>query len=296
MQFIVDHGHTVAYRRYGDEKAPAVLLIMGLGLPGLCWPPLLIQKLIEEGFQVIVPDNRDAGESSHLSEAPVDQGDVINGILNAVIGRQVTQAKYRLEDMAVDMVHLLSGLGIERAHAVGFSMGGMIAQVMAAHYPERVSTLVSISSATGHVRTGLGKLTTIWSLIREPKANEAFESYFRRVVKGLAGPAYQPTEEEMHYMFSQLSLQDFDREALYRQLLAILASADRSPTLSRITAPTLVIHGRNDPLLPFQAGEETAALIAGAELWAIDGLGHQLPMKLMPQYGQRIALHCHQRP
>lgn len=295
MQFVVNHGHKIAYYQYGDKASPAALLIMGMELPGLCWPPILVQKLIEEGFQVIIPDNRDAGQSMHLTDEHVDQGDVVNGILNAIIGRQVSQAKYRLEDMAVDMVHLLDELQITRAHVVGFSMGGMIAQVIASNYPERVSTLVSISSATGHVRTGLGKLMTIWSLIREPKAQEPFENYVRSVVTGLAGPAYQPAQEEIQYMYQQMEQQRFDREALYRQLLGILASGDRSPSLAKITAPALVIHGKNDPLLPFAAGEETAALIPEAELWAIDGLGHQLPMKLMSQYGQRIALHCHKR-
>lgn len=295
MQYFQEQGHVIAYSRYGDPGNPAIVLLMGLGMPGACWAPLLVQKLVEEGFQVIVPDNRDVGESTHYRELTVDQGDVINGILNAFLGRTVTQAKYNLSDMAVDVVHLLTHLRIDSAHVVGFSMGGMIAQVLASNYPDSVRTLVSISSATGHIRTGLGKLTAIWSLIREPKEAERLEEYFQRVVQKLAGPLYEPTATEMDFMLTLLSRRPFDREAMYRQLLAILASGDRSQSLAMVRAPTLVIHGKSDPLLPFAAGEETAALIRGSTLWAIEGMGHQLPMKLMPQFGQRIALFCHRR-
>ncbi len=291
MQFFREQGQTTAFSRWGAEQNPAVVLLMGLGLPGGCWPPVLIEHLVVQGFQVIVPDNRDAGASMHLSEEPVDQGDVLNGILNAVIGRNVTQAKYALTDMAVDVVRLLDYLALERVHVVGFSMGGMIAQVLAAHWPERVSTLTSISSASGHVRTGLGKFSAIWSLIREPK-DGGFEDYFVRVVKKLAGPLYQPSEAELTFMKTCLSTETFDRQAMYRQLLAILASGDRSSELSLIEAPTLIIHGRNDPLLPLSAGQECARLIRGARLWSIEGMGHQLPVKLMPRFASQIATHC----
>lgn len=291
-----DHGQVISYERFGDTKAPAVILLMGLGMPQTCWPPRLIQNIVAEGFQVITMDNRDAGDSHHFTDQPVDQGDVLNGIMNAVIGRQVTQAKYTLSDMALDAVRLLDHLSVDRAHFVGFSMGGMIAQVVASQFQDRVATLTSISSASGHVRTGLGKLTAIWSLVREPKQDEAQEGYFRQVAMKLAGPLYPPTEEELGFLVEAVKQMPFDRQAMYRQLLAILASGDRSLALHFITAPTLVIHGKSDPLLPFAAGEETMRCISNATLWAIDGLGHQLPNKLMNQFGQRIAQHCHQHP
>ena len=148
-------GFRYAYRRRGDEDAPAVVLLMGLGLPKEAWPETLVSGLLAEGFQVITPDNRDAGESTHMTSWQVSGRDVFEAIAKTMIGRPVV-GEYALEDMALDLERLLDRLSIRRAHVVGISMGGMIAQVFAAQCPNRAATLTSISSAVGNPRTGFG--------------------------------------------------------------------------------------------------------------------------------------------
>ena len=150
----------LCYRRRGDEDAPAVVLLMGLGLPKEAWPETLISGLLAEGFQVITPDNRDAGESTHMTSWQVSGRDVFEAIAKTMIGRPVV-GEYALEDMALDLERLLDRLSIRRAHVVGISMGGMIAQVFAAQCPNRAATLTSISSAVGNPRTGFGNLRAI---------------------------------------------------------------------------------------------------------------------------------------
>ena len=263
-------GFRYAYRRRGDEDAPAVVLLMGLGLPKEAWPETLISGLLAEGFQVITPDNRDAGESTHMTSWQVSGRDVFEAIAKTMIGRPVV-GEYALEDMALDLERLLDRLSIRRAHVVGISMGGMIAQVFAAQCPNRAATLTSISSAVGNPRTGFGNLRAIAAVAMTGSDGNSAAQHYTRILRTLAGPQYPPSETE-------------------------LASGNRSRQVRELTAPTLVIHGRNDPLLPFKAGEETAALIRGAKLIAVDGLGHQLAPALMESYVRWIAEHCHAHP
>lgn len=276
----------------GDRQAPAIVGIMGLGLPGDFWPPEMIHQLVKLGFQVVLPHNRDATFKLRSSWPEIRQSEVLNSIIQVLIGRKVHRAPYTLEDMALDVVTLLDEIHLQRVHLMGFSMGGMIAQAIAAHHPNRVVSLTSISSATGRVKTGFGKLTAIWGLIHEPKGQVSLEAYFHHSLEMLSGKKYQPTDEEIKFGVNKLP-QPFDRQAVYRQLLAILASGDRSTSVAQIQAPTLVIHGTDDPLLPYIAGLETANLIAHSTFWGIDGLGHQLPFALASEMAHRIGMHCH---
>ena len=219
--------------------------------------------------------------------------DVFEAIAKTMIGRPVV-GEYALEDMALDLERLLDRLSIRRAHVVGISMGGMIAQVFTAQCPNRAATLTSISSAVGNPRTGFGNLRAIAAVAMTGSDGNSAAQHYTRILRTLAGPQYPPSEAELTEA-AKLRLA-YDAEATRRQLIALLASGNRSRQVRELTVPTLVIHGRNDPLLPFKAGEETAALIRGAKLIAVDGLGHQLAPALMESYVRWIAEHCHAHP
>lgn len=297
MESLYYNGFKLAYWRYGMSDAPAIVLIMGLGMSHVAWPISMIQHLVEEGFQVIALDNRDCGESSRC-EFVVPPREIPLAIMKAICRKKVVST-YALEDMALDVEHLLNHLSIRRAHIVGISMGGMIAQVLAVQCPNRVASLISIASASGNPRTGLGHFSAIWALIRKPKSmsdKQSLRDYFTRMFVALSGKKYRPQGEELEEMLRQALGIGYDVEATYRQLLALLASGDRSWQLTRIQTPTLVIHGTEDPLLPMEAGQETANLIPNAQFVAIEGMGHQLPQALIGQIATLITNHCHRYP
>lgn len=284
------------YETYGSDDAPSLILLMGLGMAGSMWPEAFFVPFLRAGLRVIVFDNRDSGESVHCTESPVTERDVLTAIGRAVLRRPVS-APYALEDMAIDVERLMDHLAVRRAHVVGFSMGGMIAQVLATHSPNRVATLSSLSSAVGNPSTGIGKFMTIYTLLKAPgESPEERRNYYRRVLRALEGKRYPASEEQLEAQVSIASEMPFDPVATNRQLLAILASGDRSHQLRQITVPTLVVHGRDDPLLPFAAGEETARLIEGAKLIGIDGLGHQIPEALFGTIGEAVLSHVFAHP
>ena len=189
MDALYYNGFKLAYRRYGASDAPAVVLIMGLGMSSAAWPTSLIAHLVREGFQVITPDNRDCGESSRCTDMKADGRNVASAVAQALLRRKVTSA-YALEDMALDVERLLNYLSIRRAHIVGISMGGMIAQVAAVQSPNRVASLTSIASASGNPRTGFGRLNAVWTLLRKPdnlNTEEGLRDYFARVFTPFQG-------------------------------------------------------------------------------------------------------------
>lgn len=297
LQYLNAGGLTYAYRRYGDPEAPAVVLLMGLGLSMEAWPEGIISGLLAEGLQVITPDNRDAGSSFRFTGWQPGRGDVARAIIRTVLGLSVS-GEYALEDMALDIERLLDHLGIRRAHVAGVSMGGMIAQVFATQCPNRVATLTSISSAVGNPKTGLGSLRAILAVAGTGDASspEALQAHFKTVLTALSGSKYRPTPEELDDAIRSAPRIGYDPVATRRQLIALLASGKRAKAVRQLRTPTLVIHGTEDPLLPFAAGEETARLIRGAKLIPVEGLGHQLPPSLMGTYAKWIAEECHAHP
>lgn len=297
LQYLNAGGLTYAYRRYGDPEAPAVVLLMGLGLSMEAWPEGIISGLLAEGLQVITPDNRDAGSSFRFTGWQPGRGDVARAIIRTVLGLSVS-GEYALEDMALDIERLLDHLGIRRAHVAGVSMGGMIAQVFATQSPNRVATLTSISSAVGNPKTGLGSLRAILAVAGTGDASspEALQAHFKTVLTALSGSKYRPTPEELDDAIRSAPRIGYDPVATRRQLIALLASGNRAKAVRQLRTPTLVIHGTEDPLLPFAAGEETARLIRGAKLIPVEGLGHQLPPSLMGTYAKWIAEECHAHP
>ena len=267
----------LVYEAIGDPGNPALLLVMGLGMQLIHWDLEFCEGLAERGFQVIRFDNRDAGLSTKI-DAPVPN------VMRAMAGLRI-RAPYLLSDMADDTFGLLDHLGIERAHVAGVSLGGMIAQTMAIRRPERVLSLGSMLSTPGDRRVGTPKLR-VWSVLmrRAPEDRDTYIDYFVRVFRMIGSPDYPVEEERMR----ERAAATYDRchypAGTARQLAAVLASGSRTAALRRLDVPTVVIHGKSDPLIPFRAGVATARAIPGAELVAFPGMGHDLPRELWPRF------------
>ena len=276
----------LSFTRHGDASRPAVILLQGLGMASNAWPAELVDALVETGLQVVLPDNRDAGNSPRVTGMRVRDVEVLGAVARTLACRKVSAA-YDLDDMADDVAALADGLGIGRFHVAGFSMGGMIAQTLALRHPERI-----LSSATGNPATGLGRLGTIWKIIRPrgpARTKEEAREEMREILLALSGPAFRGDVEALERMLDRIEDTPLDMEATKRQLLAILASGNRSEALGQIRVPTRVIHGTADPLLPFAAGEETAAVIPGARLEPVEGMGHEVPAALGRRYAELVA-------
>ena len=264
----------ICYETFGNRDDPAVLLVMGLGTQMLGWHEAFCRQLADRGFFVIRYDNRDIGRSTHFKghKPPT---------IKQLVLRDKAAASYSLADMADDGIGLLDQLGIERAHVVGASMGGMIAQLMAANHPDRVLSLASIMSNTGHRWKGMPGLRIYPMFMRRPPDNregaiESTVSTFRMI----GSPSYPFDEEELRRVAQLAYERGYNPAGTARQLAAIITSGDRVDDLRRITAPTVVIHGTRDLMVRPSGGRETAKAIPDARLVEIDGMGHDLPREL----------------
>jgi pimeloyl-ACP methyl ester carboxylesterase len=274
--FATANGIELCYEEFGDPDDPAVLLVMGLATQMLGWHADFCADLAARGFRVIRYDNRDIGRSQLMTGAPPTPVQLAL--------RSKKAAHYTLDDMAADGVGLLDALGIDRAHIVGASMGGMIAQTIAARRPERTLSLTSIMSNTGARLSGQPAVKLLPLFLRRPPRGR--EEYIDRTVKlfGVIGsPGFDRDEADLRDMLSNGWERGHDAEGPGRQLAAVLAATDRRKLLGRITAPTLVIHGKADPLVRPSGGRATAKAIPGARLLLIDGMGHDLPRGAWPQ-------------
>ena len=279
---------------HGAADAPVVLLIMGLGMPAALWPDQVVQALTGAGFRVVTFDNRDAGGSTRLEGVPVPN--VLRAIGRALLRRKVS-APYTLEDMAADTVGLLDALGIPQAHVVGASMGGMIGQVVAARHPARVLSLTSIMSNSGNPgrKYAFGSWKALRAIIHRPPPPDDHEAVVRHLIRlfsVIGSPRFRDDIELVRPVFERVARRGLYRSGTLRQLLAILATADRRPLLQQITVPTLVLHGADDPLVPVLAGRDTAAHIRGAQLEIIEGMGHDFPPARIQQLAVRVIAHC----
>ncbi|HEY7623349.1 MAG TPA: alpha/beta fold hydrolase [Solirubrobacteraceae bacterium] len=267
----------LCYETFGDPADPPLLLIMGLGTQMLGWQDDFCSELAGRGFFVVRYDNRDIGRSTILGDAPVPT-------LGQILRRDKRAASYSLAEMAADGVGLLDHLGIERAHLVGASMGGMIAQTIAARRPERVMSLVSIMSSTGSRWRGQPAMRTYAKFLR-PMAGDR-EGYIDQATELFAwigSPGFERDEPALRDLLGRMYDRGHDPGSSSRQLAAILASGDRTAELRTITAPTLVIHGTADKLVAPSGGRATARAIPGARLLMIEGMGHDLPRGTWPQ-------------
>jgi pimeloyl-ACP methyl ester carboxylesterase len=274
----------LCYETFGDPADPAMLLIMGLGTQMLGWSDDFCTELAARGFHAIRFDNRDIGRST-----------LIDGVRPPTIGqilrRDRRAAGYVLADMAGDAVGLLDHLGIDRAHVVGASMGGMIAQTIAARHGERVLSLVSIMSNTGSRLRGQPALRTYPVFLRRaPADRDGYVEHIVRLFRVIGSPGFD--EDELREMLGRSYDRGYDPAGAGRQLAALLASGDRTAELRTVTAPTLVIHGAADRLVAPSGGRATARAIPGARLLMVDGMGHDLPRKVWPQVLDAITEHA----
>jgi pimeloyl-ACP methyl ester carboxylesterase len=254
--------------------APTVLLIMGLGMQLIAWPVEFVKALNDAGYRVVRLDNRDIG-LSHKTSAKIPS--LVWMALKYRLHLPI-HADYSLRDMVEDTRGVLDALNISRCHVIGVSMGGMIAQGLASHHPSRVQSLTSIMSTTG--ARGLPQATpkATMALLSRPKSRLRADivNHFTRVLAVIGSPKYPMVEAEVRQRIGAAFDRSFYPAGTIKQMAAIMASGDRSAEVKRITAPTLVIHGRDDPLVPLKNGEDTASKIAGSELTVIDGMGHDL--------------------
>ncbi len=273
----------IAYERFGDPASPPLLLIMGLGTQMLGWPDGFCSALAASGVHVIRFDNRDIGLSSHLTNAPAPD-------VRAVMMGDASSASYRLSDMAGDVVGLLDSLGLDSAHLVGASMGGMIAQTLAIEHPDRVRSLTSIMSSTGDPSVGQATQRAIGALLSPPAAtrDEAIERTVS-IVRVIGSPGFELDEADLRWRTGLAYDRADDPVGVGRQLVAIAASGARTSALESVSVPALVLHGADDPLVDVSGGRATARAIPGAELIVFDGMGHNLPRELWAEIARRIG-------
>ena len=273
----------IAYETFGDAADPALLLIMGLGVQMLGWDERFCRMLADRGFQVVRFDNRDVGRSTKIEGGPRPD-------LMAVAAGDLSTVSYLLADMAADAVGLLDHLGVEAAHLVGASMGGMIAQTLAILHPERVLSLTSIMSTTGDRSVGQAHPEGLTALMKTPPTDrEGFGESAVLAFRQIGSPGFETDEESVRAR----ALASFDRGyeplGVARQLVAVIASGDRTEALRKLDVPALVIHGAEDVLIDRSGGEATAKAIPGARLELIEGMGHDLPRALWPRLMDLIA-------
>jgi pimeloyl-ACP methyl ester carboxylesterase len=263
-------GISLCYETFGDPSDPALLLIMGLGTQMVAWHEDFCARLVDEGFYVIRYDNRDVGRSTHLEDAPTPT-------LGQLVMRR-PPAAYLLEDMANDAAGLLDCLRIERAHVAGASMGGMIAQTLAATRPERVLSLTSIMSTTGSRRVGQPAYRVLPIFLRQaPSDREAFIEHTVTLFETIGSRGIERDDDELREVAGQMFDRGLDPRGTSRQLAAIMASGNRTTALRNITAPTVVVHGTADRLVRPSGGRATARAIPGAKLVKVEGMGHDMP-------------------
>jgi pimeloyl-ACP methyl ester carboxylesterase len=281
-QYIDVKGIRIAYDQFGDVSHPAIVLIMGLGTQMISWPEIFCQGLADKGYRVLRFDNRDIGLSSKMHDAKIPG--LMKIILYAKLGL-TAQVPYKLIDMANDAVGLMDGLNIEKAHIIGASMGGMIAQLMAAHYPQRTLSLTSIMSTSGRRSLPGPSIKILWQMAKRSATNEEAHLDNAMQLWALIGsPNYLPAPQELRERIRINYRRSYYPPGYIRQVAAIAASGDRVELLKKITAPTLIIHGLADPLVPAKCGIDTAELIPNAQLELIDGMGHDLPQPLLPKF------------
>lgn len=279
----------LAYETFGESTHPPLVLIMGLGAQMLVWPDAFCQRLAARGYYVVRFDNRDVGLSSRVE---VPGGRLWRGLLRHCTGRSPTPV-YGLDTMAGDALALMDHLELASAHIMGASMGGMIAQVLTADHPDRVRSLTALMSSAGSPGAGRPSVRLLARLLAScwpSPGSDPLEGKVRAL--GLIGSRRFPTDPEIvRQRVAMARARSTDDGGAARQLLAILASGDRSEVLRRIRTPSLVLHGDEDPLIPEAAGRDLAQRIPGARFERLSGMGHDFPVPLLSRLERLVAAH-----
>ncbi len=284
------NGIQLEYETFGDPGAPVILLIMGLGGQLILWPESFCRTLADAGNYVIRYDNRDVGLSSKIEHAP--KTNLLRAGVLATL-RLPVSAPYNLDDMAQDALGLLDALKLDSAHIVGVSMGGMIGQILAAKHGNRVNSFVSIMSHSGNPRLPGPRLDLRLRLVRRPTRldRESLIQHSMQTWRLIGSPAYPPEETALRAKVEHSHDRCVYPRGMARQTLAIMASGSRVPLLRRIAAPTLIVHGSDDPLVPVAAAYDLMKHIPNAQLEIISGMGHDLPAEILPRLTELILNH-----
>jgi pimeloyl-ACP methyl ester carboxylesterase len=289
MPQVQANGIDIEYESFGREGDPLILLIMGFGAHLIFWPEALCQGLAAKGFRVIRFDNRDVGKSTHLAgQAAPDP----RALFADVMAGKRPDVPYSLDDMANDAVGLMDALGVKRAHIVGASMGGMIAQLVAINHPDRTKSLISIMSTTGRRDLPSGNPETLSVLFRPPSSTSRDDLIDASILvqKALAGPGFRLSEADMRARAERRTdYAPFDLAGIARQSAALIVAQPRNALLKELHCPALVLHGADDPVIPAAAAKDTAQSIPGAELVIIPGMGHDFAAGLVPIYLKHIG-------
>jgi pimeloyl-ACP methyl ester carboxylesterase len=273
----------LCYETFGAGDASPLLLVMGLASQMVLWDDEFCKTLSGQGFFVIRFDNRDVGRSTILREAPIPSQ-------TRLLLRERSAASYSLDDMAGDAAGLLDQLQIDAAHVVGVSMGGMIAQLLAIHHPQRVRSLVSIMSTTGSRRVGQPHPRMLPRLLRRPSLDrEGYIADFADTYRAIGSKGYPPDADRLRTRATRCFERGIHPGGSARQLAAVVTAPDRTPLLRNLRVPTTVIHGSADPLVRPSGGRATAEAIPGARLLILPGMGHDLPPALWPPMIDAIA-------
>ena len=279
----------------GEKDRVAVLLIPGMAMQLIVWPEAMVHQLHQAGYRVIRLDNRDIGLSQDMAHLPAPN--LLWFMLQQKLGLQ-PQAPYSIQDMANDVLGVLDHLQINQAHLVGVSMGGMIGQRICIGSPQRALSLTSIMSSSG--AKGLpGPTPAMRRVLFTPPAKagtQAAHQHALRFVQALAGPGFAHPEGSQQQLVNDSLKRSSRPMGAYRQMLAAMADRERAGLLARITTPTLVIHGKADPLVPYACGEDTARRIPGARLIGIDGMGHDLPPPVVQSITDALIPFLHEHP
>jgi pimeloyl-ACP methyl ester carboxylesterase len=288
MPQIKANGISLEYESFGAEDRETVLLIMGFSGQLTLWPVELCDELVARGYRVIRFDNRDVGLSSKIEEAGMPD---MEKVVGALLGGAPYAPAYSLDDMAADAAGLLDALGIQRAHIVGASMGGMIAQLVAANHPEKTLSLTSIMSTTGNPELPQGSPEAMGALLAPAPAPDDIEAIVQRGIntwKTIGSPGYRTDDATLREWVIRDTKRSYYPVGTARQLAAIVGNGDRREKLKKVKAPTVVLHGADDPLVPVEGGKDTAASIAGAELRVVPGMAHDFPVALVPTFADAI--------
>ncbi|MGY8902942.1 MAG: alpha/beta fold hydrolase [Burkholderiales bacterium] len=274
----------------GAAGQPAVLLVMGLGMQLTAWPADFVRALVAAGYRVIRFDNRDAGLSQSLDE--LGKPSLLWDSMKYKLGLRI-KPPYSVQDMALDALGVLDALALQQAHVVGVSLGGMIAQRMALTQPWRVTSLTSIMSTSSAPGLPPPQPAVVRALLGSGngKTPDAVVSNYIKLMQAISSPGFPLTQAQWCQRIQPEVRRSYRPAGTLRQMLAAIADVDRAPLLAGIRTPTLVLHGKSDPLLPFACGQDTARRIPGAKLVGIEGMGHDLPPGVVRQLLKHLLPH-----
>ncbi len=284
------NGIKIAYESFGNIEDEAIVMIQGTGAQLTAWPEVLCQNLANHGYRVIRFDNRDVGLTSKLDSLGMPDW---AAIIPSIGTCDTSKLPYTLEDMAIDAIGLMDALKIEKAHIVGASMGGAIAQLIAIHYPERVLSLTSIMASSGNPKVTPGNPKVLGLMGTPPPQTddkEIIATYLFNIYKAIGSPGFPTNDSELMNIAKQNIERSWYPMGNARQAAAVIIgdNCDRRVELKKIKVPTLVIHGENDPVVNIEAGKEVAEAICNAKFVSIPGMGHDLPVALVPELSQAI--------